>query len=104
MANKVDYDGVLETAHFKADGQLDWVRVYVRMGSVFSDRIILSRDAFIEQLKHGRRYKVGERIFNLGGKFNVTQPVHLQQQDGRDVIVVGEGNPGQDELTGVPII
>ncbi len=104
MANKINYDGVLETAHFKPDGQLDWVRVYMRMGTVFTDRIILSRDAFIEQLKKGKRYKVGERIFNMGGKFNVTQPVHLQQQDGRDVIVVGDGNATQDELTGVPVV
>ena len=51
---KINYDGVLEAAHFKPDGQLDWVRVYVRRGPIFSDRILLSRQAFIEQLKGGQ--------------------------------------------------
>jgi hypothetical protein len=102
--SKINYDGVLETAHFKPDGQLDWVRVYVRRGAIFSDRILINRQAFIEQLKAGKRYRVGERILNMGGKFNVTQPVHLLQQDGNPVIVVGDARAAKDELTGVPII
>jgi hypothetical protein len=102
--SKINYDGVLETAHFTPDGQLDWVRVYVRRGAIFSDRILMNRQAFIEQLKAGKRYRVGERILNMGGKFNVTQPVHLLQQDGNPVIVVGDARAAKDELTGVPII
>jgi hypothetical protein len=101
---KINYDGVLETAHFKPDGQLDWVRVYVRRGPIFSDRILLSRQAFIEQLKAGKRYWVGERILTMGGKFIVTQPVRLLKQDGKEVIVVGDARATRDELSGVPII
>jgi hypothetical protein len=101
---KINYDGVLEAAHFKSDGQLDWVRVYVRRGAIFSDHILLNRQAFIEQLKAGKRYWVGERIFNMGGKFNVTQPVHLLKQDGKEVVVVGDRRAAMDELAGVPII
>jgi len=101
---KINYDGVVEAAHFKPDGQLDWVRVYERRGAVFSDRILLSREAFVEQLKASRRYVVGERIFNMGGKFNVTQPVHLIRQHGRQMIVVGDAHDTQDELAGLPII
>jgi hypothetical protein len=101
---KINYDGVVEAAHFKPDGQLDWVRVYERRGAVFSDRILLSREAFIEQLKAKKRYMVGERIINLGGKFNVTQPVHLQRQDGKQVIVVGDAKVSMGELAGVPIL
>jgi len=101
---KIKYDGVLEAAHFNPDGQIDWVRVYIRRGPIFSDRILLSRAAFIEQLKAGKRYMVGERIDNMGGKFNVTKPVHVQHKDGNPVIVVGETRATQDELAGVPII
>jgi hypothetical protein len=101
---KIKYDGVLEAAHYKSDGQIDWVRVYIRRGPIFSDRILLSRAAFIEQLKAGKRYMVGERIFNMGGKFNVSKPVRVQQKDGTPVIVVGDAQAKQDELTGVPII
>jgi hypothetical protein len=101
---KIKYDGVLEIAHFKPDGQLDWVRVYLRRGAIFSDRILLTRQAFIEQLKAGKRFWVGERIHKMGGKFDVTQPVRLRQQDGKPVIVIGDSNSARDELTGVPII
>ena len=101
---KVKYDGVVEAAHFKPDGQLDWVRVYERRGAVFSDRIVLSRDVFARQLKAGKRYMVGERIQNLGGQFNVTQPVRLFNPDGKQVIVVGDIRSTKDELNGVPII
>jgi hypothetical protein len=101
---KVNFDGVLEAAHFKPDGQLDWVRVYVRKGAVFSDCILLSRQAFIDQLRVGRRFMVGERILNMGGNFNVTQPVRLLKEDGKRVIVTGDIHAEQDELVGVPVI
>jgi len=101
---KINYDGVLEAAHFKPDGQLDWVRVYERKGAVFSDRVLLSRQAFVDQLKDGKRYVVGERILNMGGTFNVTQPVRLLKRDAKQVIVVGETQTTQDELAGVPIL
>jgi hypothetical protein len=101
---KIKYDGVVEAVHYKPDGQLDWVRVYERRGAVFSDRILLNREAFIRQLKSGKRYMVGERILNLGAKFNVTQPVNLFIQDGNQVIVVGDSHANKDTLNGVPII
>jgi hypothetical protein len=101
---RIKYDGVLEAAHFKPEGQLDWVRVYQRRGAVFSDRVLLRRAEFIEQLKAGERYVVGERIHNMGGKFNVNQPVHLQGTNDRQVIAVGSSQSGSDDLTGVPII
>jgi hypothetical protein len=101
---RINYDGVLEAAHFKSDGQLDWVRVYERRGSVFSDRILLRRTEFIDQLKTGKRYVVGERIPYLGAKFNVSQPVHLVKINGSQVIAVGSSQPDADDLSGVPVL
>ncbi len=101
---KMDYDGVLEAAHFKPDGQLEWVRVYERLGAIFSDRMILSREAFIKLLKAKKRFVVGERIFNYGGKFNVSQPVRLMEKGGMLVIVVGDDGATQDQLNGVPVL
>jgi hypothetical protein len=103
MAKK-SYDGVLEAAHFKPDGQLDWVRVYVRRGPIFSDRILMNRQDLIKELKAGKRYWVGERIHNMGGKFNVIQPVNLLQKDNDPIIVLSDSRASKDELTGVPII
>lgn len=101
---KIKFDGVLEAAHYKADGQLDWVRVYERRGSGFSDRLLLNREAFIGQLKAGRRYYAGERILYMGGQFNLSKPVHLLEKGGKQVIVVGDGQPSSDDLTGVPLL
>ena len=101
---KINYDGVLETAHFTPDGQVDWVRVYKRTGAVFTDHVILSRQEFVDQLKSGKRYMLGERILKMGGMFNVTQPVRLIQLDGREVLVVGKAGEAQPELAGVPVI
>ncbi len=101
---KIKYDGVVEAAHYRPDGQLDWVRVYERRGVIFSDCVLLNREAFVRQLKAGKRYMVGERMLNFGGKFTVTQPVRLYNQDGRQVVVVGDAQASQDELNGVPVI
>jgi hypothetical protein len=101
---KINYDGVLEAAHFTPDGQLDWVRVYMRRGPIFSDRILLSRQEFTNLLKAGKRYMLGERITNMGGKFHTSRPVRLAQWDGKEVIVVGETNPSDGELAGVPVL
>jgi hypothetical protein len=52
----------------------------------------------------GKRYMVGERMLNLGAKFNVTQPVNLFIQNGNQVIVVGDSHANKDRLNGVPIL
>ena len=101
---KIKYDGVLEAAHFKPDGQLDWVRVYIRRGAIFTDRIMLSRQELADQLKEGKRYMLGERIINMGGKFNVSQPVRLVKLEGKEVLVVGEKGQAKGELVGVPVL
>ncbi len=101
---KIKYDGILEAAHFKPDGQLDWVRVYLRREAVFSDRIILSREAFVKQLQAGKSFWLGERIINLGGQFTIAKPVHLLMKGGKGAIVVGEVQSDKDSLVGVPVI
>ncbi len=101
---KIKYDGVLEAAHYKPDGQLEWVRVYQRLGAIFSDRIILSREAFIKQLKAKKRYMVGERIYNYGAKFTVSQRVRLVEKNGKAIVVVGSDQATQDTLDGVPVL
>ncbi len=103
--SKMKFDGVLEAAHFDSQGQLVWVRVYERRYAAFTDRVILSREEFIKQLTAGKRYMLGERVLNLGGIFNVSQPVHLFQTDGKELIVVGNSHATtRDELSNVPVI
>jgi hypothetical protein len=101
---KQKYDGVLEAVHYTPDGQLEWVRVYERRYSAFTDRVLLSRADFIEKLKAGKRFVVGQRILNYGGKFTTGQPVELLQKNGDAVIAVGTTSAKTDTLTGVPIL
>ena len=101
---RIKYDGVLEAAHYKPDGKLDWVRVYLRLGAAFTDRIILSRQEFVSQLKAGKRFVLGERVVNLGGVFNTSKQVHLLERDHTPVIVVGEKMVDTDDLSETPVL
>ena len=53
------YDDVIEAVRLKPDGQVDCVRVFQRRGATYSDRILLSRQALLERLEHGK--KVADR-------------------------------------------
>ena len=101
---KPKYDGVVQAVHYQPDGQVDWVRVYLRRGPTFSDYVLLTRQTLLEHLKSGQRYWVGQRIPLLAGTFEVTEPLHVVTKDGREALVVGEETSGRDHLRGVPVI
>ena len=101
---KVNYDGVVEAVHYKPNGELDWVRAYLRRGAAFTDRILLTRQQLVEQLKAGKRFVLGERIQYLGGVFHVSEPIRLKMQDHNPVIVLDDRHATQDDLSGVPVI
>jgi hypothetical protein len=101
---KQKYDGVVEAVHYKPDGQVDWVRVFERRGAIFSDRIILNRDQFVQRLKAGKKFMVGVRVLQLAGTFEVSGPVKLVDDRNKQVIVSGDIQAEQDCLEGVPRI
>jgi hypothetical protein len=101
---KQKFDGVVEAVHYAADGRVDWVRAYERRGPIFSDHVLLPRQALVERLEAGKRFLVGKRQAYQGATFDVSQPVRLAQ----GVLVVGDNghsqHTSQDHLEGVPII
>jgi hypothetical protein len=101
---KAKFDGVIEAVHYKPDGQVDWVRSYLRRGPTFSDRLLIDRQTLIEHLKAGKNYMVGERIPQFASTFEVTVPVKVVQKDGKDFVIAGDSFSNQDHLAGVPII
>jgi hypothetical protein len=101
---KPKYDGVVEVVHLKPDGQVDWVRAYLRRGAAFSDHIMLDRPTLVEQIKSGKRYLTGKRIPLMAGSFEVDQPLRVVQKNGKEVLVTGELQSEQDRLEGVPVI
>jgi hypothetical protein len=101
---RTTFDGVIEAAHYKPDGQVDRVRAYLRRGPTFSDRIMLNRSTLIEHLKSGKRYLTGKRIPFMASTFQVDQPLQITQKDGREILVTAGLQTDKDCLAGIPII
>ncbi len=110
MADK-KFDGVIEAAHFAPDGQVEWVRAYLRRGPTWSDRVILQRQELIDELKSGRRMMIGKRVEFMAGTFEVTVPVKLAGTPGKEVLVVSSASTAVsaasadcDHLEGIPLL
>lgn len=92
-------DGVIEAVRYAPDGNIEFVRLYQRQGSVWTDHFLLARPALVKQLEEGRRLYTGQRIQYLGSKVDAQYPVSLI--NGR--ITSGKGNEARDLLDGVPV-
>jgi hypothetical protein len=101
---KQKYDGVIEAVHYEPDGMIKWARVYLRRGSVFTDRILLDRQRLLSDLKAGKNYLVGQRVVGLGSVFEVTKPLRVEQINAQEVITTAEALPHQDNIVNVPVI
>ena len=101
---KNKYDGVVEAVHYTPDGQVAWVRAYLRRGFIFSDRTMLDRETLIDTIKSGKRMVVGKRVPLMGANFEVSDAIKIVKQNGGESLAVGEAQPGQDHLAGVPVI
>ena len=99
---KQKYDGVVEAVHYKPDGQVDWVRTYLRRGPIFSDYILLDRQTLVEHLKSGKQYVAGRRIPQLASTFEVSNPLHVIRNGGAEILVTGDLQSTRDQLEGVP--
>ncbi|MES0360496.1 MAG: hypothetical protein ABUK20_06235 [Anaerolineales bacterium] len=101
---KPKYDGVVQAVRYDDQGQVLWVRAFLRRGQVWSDQIILKRGALIEQIKSGKRIVAGERTRFLGATFETTDPVTVVKVNSHEVLVTGDTQSKTDSLTGVPLI
>jgi hypothetical protein len=101
---KPKIDGVIEAVRYNPDGQIKWVRAYLRRGPTYSDHILLDRQSLIEQLKSGKYFMAGSRVEQMASTFQIGKSVHLQQNNGQEVLVTGDTQSNQDRLEGVPIL
>jgi hypothetical protein len=103
MANK-KLDGVVEAVHYAPDGQVEWVRVYLRRGAAWSDRIILSRQKLIDEIKAGRQIMVGQRVKYMAGTFDTGEAVRVVQKDGLEYLSTASTTENSDQLNDVPVL
>jgi hypothetical protein len=101
---KPKIDGVIEAARYNPDGQIKWVRAYLRRGPTYSDRVLLDRQTLVEQLKSGKQFVAGERIELMASTFKLGKPIRLQQKDGQELLATNGVQGQRDQLEGVPIL
>lgn len=101
---KIKYDGVVEAVRYDANGQVSWVRVYLRRGPTFSDRILLERSDLINAIKSGKVFVTGKRLPYLAGTFEVRDALKLLQTDNQEIIVSGDKQDHKDNLYDVPVV
>jgi len=97
------YDGVVEAVRYAPDGRLTIARVYERRGSTFSDCVLLSRAELIRKLKAGQVFMMGKRLEYLGGTFEVTIPVKMAGNPGKEVLFTTKITNDCDDLQGAPL-
>jgi hypothetical protein len=101
---KQKVDGIIEAVHYAPDGNVQWVRAYLRQGPIYTDHVLIPREELISSLKQGKRFLTGQRKAYLGGVFDASEPVRLAAHNGEEILVVGETQVEKDQLAGVPII
>jgi hypothetical protein len=105
MAKKQKFDGVVEAVHYNSDGMVKWVRVYVRRGPTYSDRVIVPRQELIDTIKSGKSYLGGRRVPLLASTFDVSSPIRVVGALNQEVLVNGTlENAAVDTLDGVPVV
>jgi hypothetical protein len=95
------YDGVIEAVRYKSNGQIDLVRAYERHWLVFSDHILLNREALLERLSHGEIFVTGQRKTYVANEFETGKTVHLFGKSD-PIITTKEQAGSQDFLANVP--
>ena len=94
-------DTVVVAARYTPDGSLDIAQAYERLGSVWTDIVLLNRRAVIERLRAGKRLAIGQPVA-VPGDYSVRERLELARRNGTDVIRRAGSDAASDEL-GVPV-
>lgn len=100
MAQKLD--GVIEAVRFTRDQKIDMVRAYLRRGVAFSDRVLLDRNALLEEIKKGKRFYTGRRKELWAGSFDLDKVVRRVASNGKEFLTTRPDTPQYDELEETP--
>jgi hypothetical protein len=86
-----------------------WVRAYLRRGATFSDRVILTRQELVEQIKAGKIFVIGQREEYKASTFQVSNRVILKSDEKTEWLDVSQAEDlvtkeKTDNLAGAPIL
>lgn len=102
MAEK-KIDGVIEAVRYTPEGKLKMARAYLRRGAIWSDRVLLTRDELLEQLKLGKNFVIGQRVQYMAGTFDTAQVVQVKGAQGQQVLFTSQAQDNRDNLEGAPL-
>ena len=100
--NKID--GVVEAVHYDLDGNVKWVRAYMRRGQTYTDRVKLDRPTLVGLIKSGKRVYAGQRIVLKASTFEITNQLQLIPNGDLEYLSTGEKTSGRDKLENIPVI
>jgi hypothetical protein len=101
---RTKYDGIVQAVHYGEDGQVLWVRAFLRRGPTWSDHVLVDRQTLVERLKAGKQFVVGKRVERMAGTFETSTLVQLRMQNGDEILIAGNSSAENDCLEGVPLL
>jgi hypothetical protein len=101
---KPKYDGVVQAVRYDDEGQVLWVRAFLRRGPIWSDHIQLDRNDLIDKLNSGMKLMTGERLPYYGSTFKTSKPVKVVKVNSHEILIAGDVQGDTDCLKGVPLI
>lgn len=100
----VKSDYVIEAVHYQSDGWIDYVRLYERRGSSYSDCVLRKREKLVQILKSRKVVHTGRRISGLASTFQLDSQVKLDKSAKAMVLYNSDEIPHIDQLDHVPVL
>ena len=97
-------DGIVQAVRYDEDGQILWVRAFLRRGPTWSDSVLMDRQALVDKLKSGKQFVIGKRVELMASTFETSFPIRLITENGQEILVAGESSGEKDCLEGAPLV
>jgi len=101
---RTKYDGIVQAVRYGEDGQILWVRAFLRRGPTWSDSVLVDRKALVEKLKSGKQFVIGKRVEFMASTFETSSPIRLVMKNGQENLIAGEPGGEKDCLEGAPLV
>jgi hypothetical protein len=91
---RAKYDGIVQAVRYGEDGEILWVRAFLRRGPTWSDSVLIDRKTLVDKLKSGKQFVIGKRV-------NCSSTLSFPLFYGLSEISAGSGHgePGEEKGT-----